>query len=283
MAGNGSAASASRRGLVAVAAVVIVVAAVIGVFFATRSSGSPAPTGSSSQIGAAVPADVLHAVTSVSASTLASVGVNSSVVGKPQATTGGTPLVSGGKPEVFYLGADFCPYCAAERWALVVALSRFGTFSNLHLMMSSSTDVYPNTNTFTFYKSSYSSKYLEFVPVEFQTRTHAPLQSPTAAEQKLVSAYDAPPYVPSATDSGSIPFVDLGNRYVIDGASYSPQLLSGLNWQTIAGTLNDPSAATAQAIDGTANEITAAVCTLTKNQPGSVCATPLISSLQKSL
>ncbi len=282
MAGYGTAAAPSRRGLVAVVVVVVVVAAAVGVFFATRSS-TPAAPASSNQIGAPVPANVFHAVTTVSSATLNAVGVGSSVIGKPQTISGGAPLVSGGKPEVFYLGADFCPYCAAERWALVVALSRFGTFSNLHLMMSSSTDVYPNTNTFTFYKSSYASKYLKFVPVEFETRTHAPLQSPTTAEQKLVNVYDAPPYVPSASDSGSIPFIDFGNKYVIDGASYNPQLLTGLNWQTVAGTLNDPSAATAQAIDGTANEITAAVCTLTNNQPGSVCATPLISSLQKSL
>ena len=30
-------------------------------------------------------------------------------------------------------GEDSCPYCAFERWGVVVALSRFGTFSDLHV------------------------------------------------------------------------------------------------------------------------------------------------------
>ncbi len=34
-----------------------------------------------------------------------------------------------GKPEVLFVGAEFCPFCAAERWPLIVALSRFGHFS----------------------------------------------------------------------------------------------------------------------------------------------------------
>jgi hypothetical protein len=32
---------------------------------------------------------------------------------------------------MLYIGAEYCPYCAAERWPLVMALSKFGTFSNL--------------------------------------------------------------------------------------------------------------------------------------------------------
>src|SRR5215471_17073708 len=39
----------------------------------------------------------------------------------------GAPLTSGGKPEMLYIGAEYCPYCAAMRWSMAVALSRFGT------------------------------------------------------------------------------------------------------------------------------------------------------------
>ena len=63
-----------------------------------------------------------------------------------------------GKPIVLYVGGEFCPYCAAERWSPVVALSRFGTFSNLTLLRSSSTDMFPDTRTFSFAGSHYSSK-----------------------------------------------------------------------------------------------------------------------------
>jgi len=34
---------------------------------------------------------------------------------------------------VVYIGAEYCPYCAVERWPLIVALNRFGTLTNLGL------------------------------------------------------------------------------------------------------------------------------------------------------
>src|SRR6266568_183753 len=52
----------------------------------------------------------------------------------------GPLLTASGKPEIVYVGAEYCPFCAAERWALSVALSRFGSFSGLRLIHSSSTD-----------------------------------------------------------------------------------------------------------------------------------------------
>ena len=73
--------------------------------------------------------------TSVPASTLDTVGAGSGVTAPPE-IKGGTPLTSGGKPEVLYMGAEYCPFCAAERWAMVVALSRFGTFSGLSTVHS---------------------------------------------------------------------------------------------------------------------------------------------------
>ena len=120
----------------------------------------------------------------VPAATLAQVGAGS--VTTPPAGSPATPLTSGGKPEMLYIGAEYCPYCAFERWGMIVALSRFGSFSGLRTMHSSSTDVYPNTPTWTFYKSSYTSKYLTFTPVEETTNVpdgsggYMPLQSPTA-------------------------------------------------------------------------------------------------------
>ena len=51
-----------------------------------------------------------------------------------------TPLTSGGKPEVLYLGSEYCPFCATQRWAMINALSRFGTFSGLTTTHSSSSD-----------------------------------------------------------------------------------------------------------------------------------------------
>src|SRR5207302_7512423 len=75
-----------------------------------------------------------------------------------------------GKPQILYIGAEYCPFCAAERWSLIVALSRFGTFQHLQLTTSSASDLYPNTSTFTFYRSAYTSPYLDFQSVEEATR-----------------------------------------------------------------------------------------------------------------
>ena len=58
-----------------------------------------------------------------------------------------------GKPELLYMGGEYCPFCAAERWAIAAAVSRFGTLSGLHFIHSSPTDVYPSTPTLSFYKS----------------------------------------------------------------------------------------------------------------------------------
>ena len=276
--------SEQRRRILIASGSVVVVLAIVLVFVIVKLNGKPAasaqgvsngPTGSSL-------AAVVNKVTSVPASTLDTVGAGGgAVTGKPT-TISGTTLTENGKPEMFYLGAEYCPYCAAERWAMIVALSRFGTFSGLSTVHSSSTDVYPNTPTWTFYNSSYTSPYLTFTPVETTTNVadasntppYVTLQTPTAAQQALVTKY--------AGASGSIPFIDFGNKYLISGASYNPALLAGLSWATIATDLHNPSSPVAQAVDGTANYITAAICKMTGNQPASACTTA-VQSLESQI
>jgi hypothetical protein len=206
-----------------------------------------------------------------------------------KAVNGSPPILKGptGKPEFLYMGAEYCPFCAAERWAVVVALSRFGTFSKLYQTTYSSTDVYPNTPTFTFYTghyggSFYTSSYIDFVPVETADQQGNPLQTPTTEQQNLIKTYDAAPYT-SQSQAGSIPFVDIGNRYVLIGASYSAQDLTNLQWQDIASDLGDSNSAVSKDILGTANYLTAGICMMTQQQPGSVCSTPAIQSIEQSL
>ena len=50
-------------------------------------------------------------------------------------------LTQDGKPLIVYVGSEYCPYCAATRWPLALALGRFGTFSGLRVTHSSTTDV----------------------------------------------------------------------------------------------------------------------------------------------
>jgi thiol-disulfide isomerase/thioredoxin len=258
-----------RRGFIAGGAVVLVIAIVVALVVA-KSLKSPASGGSATS----QPASVVNQITSIPAATLASVGTGTTYSGAVQTIKGNPALLtdSGSKtPIIVYVGAEYCPYCAAERWALVAALSKFGTFKNLSYIHSSSSDVDPSTPTLTFYKASYTSKYVDFQTTEAQTITHATLQPLTALDKQVMGKYDVPPYVPTAADDGSFPFVDFANKYVIDGASYDPAVLKGLTWAQVAADLKDPSSPVAKSVDGATNLVTAAVCKATGGQPGSVC------------
>ena len=70
-------------------------------------------------------------ITGVPASALATVGKGSVLQFNPAPIikVTGPALTSNGKPEMLYIGAEYCPYCAAMRWSMAVALSRFGTLS----------------------------------------------------------------------------------------------------------------------------------------------------------
>jgi hypothetical protein len=250
---------------------VLVILAAFLIFKAVHNSGGTSAP--SSATGSALPASVIKDLTTVPAATLSAVGAGSSV-SKPTTAITGAPLTSAGKPEVLYIGAEYCPYCATERWAMAVALSRFGTFSGLHGIHSSSTDVYPSTPTLTFYKSTYRSKYLTFVPVETTTEDkNVTLQTPTTQQNQVWQKYDP---------QGNIPFIDFGNKYLINGVSFNPQVLQGKSWSQVAAALNDKSSPIAQGADGSANMITAAICKLTSDQPSNVC-TAQIKSLQGQL
>jgi thiol-disulfide isomerase/thioredoxin len=269
-------------------AVIIVVVAFVLIKGNSNGSGS---TGSNGPTGTAL-TTLTNQVTGVPASTQDSVGagtvassnfMNASGIASASAndqsyfaTVNGSPLTSGGKPEVLYIGAEYCPFCAAQRWAMIVSLSRFGTFSGLSTIHSSSTDIYPNTPTFTFYGSKYTSKYVTFTPVEETTETETPLQSPTAAQQALIAKYD-----PGTSSGSPIPFIDIGNKYVEVGnlSQYGPTVLAGKTWSEIAAALTQPNSTIAKGILGSANYMTAGICTQTGNQPASAC-TPAIKSLE---
>jgi Domain of unknown function (DUF929) len=285
-----------RRAIIAGTSILAVIAIVV-VFIVVKATNKPAAAaGKSPTATAALSASVISDLTNVSPSVLNQVG--SGPTGSDAVTPLVTPvkkpsgpLTSGGKPEMLYVGAEYCPFCAAERWAMAIALSRFGTFTGLHLIHSSSADIYSNTMTLSFYKSTYVSKYLTFVPVETTTEDeNTPLQSPTKAETALMNIYDAPPYVPSS-EAGSFPFIDIGNQYIDDGAQYQPSVLGttdsidashfGLTWSQIAQDLKDPSSPVAQAILGTANHLTAAICKVTHGQPGNVCSSAAVTSIKQ--
>ncbi len=173
---------------------------------------------------------------------------------------------------MLYIGAEFCPYCAAMRWSMAVALSKFGTLSPLHGIHSSSTDTDPNTPTLTFYKSTYTSKYLTFEPVENETVSRGQLQPTTSAQQAVWQKYSPPNQL-------GYPFIDFGNKFLISSPLYDPAVLAGLSYQQVAQDMRNPSSPVAQGVLGAANYITAAICKMTSNAPASVCNTKAVSSI----
>jgi hypothetical protein len=207
----------------------------------------------------AAPAAVTRQVTSVPASTLTRVSPGRVVTPLHQVTSSGPPLTVNGKPAIVFVSEESCPFCAAERWPLAVALAHFGNWSQLGVTKSAATDIYPNTATLSFRAAQYHSSQLTLHTTELTDNAGHALQAATTLDRQLISQYDVPPYVNSADQSGAVPFLDIGNRYVLAGAQFDPQVLAGLSATQIAADLRDPSSPVAQAIDGSANVIIAAI------------------------
>ena len=173
-------------------------------------------------------------------------------------------LTSQGKPIVLFVGELGCPYCAELRWSLVLALMRFGNFTNLSYMTSEfdGTD-YP---TFTFIGNTYTtytSKYIVLQTYEVEDRAGNALQT---LPSNYKSIFD------SLSVNGGVPFVDFGGRYYTPSAllpssipgysdyiSYLSALFGSQNWaQVISGISSGSTLGTL--IKGGANVITAAIC-----------------------
>jgi hypothetical protein len=202
---------------------------------------------------------VVRQATAVPLGVLTRVRTNQAATPLQKVAAPGPPLTIDGKPAIVFVSEESCPFCAAERWPLVVALSHFGTWSNLGSTRSSATDVYPNTATFSFRAAHFLSAKLTLRTTELADNTGRPLQRETPLDAKLIGAYDVPPFVNSADQSGAVPFLDIANHYILAGAQYNPQILAGLSAAQIASQLRNPSSPVAQAIDGSARIIVTAI------------------------
>jgi hypothetical protein len=260
----------SRRPLVwALAAIGVVLVAVVAIVAASALTGD---SGGGSKAGEAPPA-VSSAVANVPASVYDQVGSGLSQAAPERISA--PALESGGKPQALYVGAEYCPYCAAERWALVLALERFGDFERLGATRSGEA----NIATFNFHDSRYTSPYLDFTAREIASNKivdgrYKPLDRLTPKEEAIFRRYDP---------AGSIPFMDFGNRFVRTGATYDPSPLQGLTSDEIASTLDSPSDPIAQRIVGSSNVMSAALCDMTGGQPDDVCSSDAVKAGRAAL
>lgn len=264
-----------RNTLLAITAVGVVIIVVAVLVIVKVTGGGKTNVAVGSGINQPVSAAQYNELASIPASTLARAANNfhdtssTTPLTYPQPIKGPAYTVDG-KPGGFYLGAEYCPYCAGERWAVVLALSKFGTWSGLQTMKSSSTDVFPDTPTFTLLKATFASKYFGFDHWEQETRTYKPLQTPSATASKLFGKYNL---------QQGIPFVYLDGKYLIneiqyDDAFFRPgggQNTPGMSFKAALASVTSGSTALSAHVEAAAGSIVADVCKITHGQPGSVC------------
>ena len=252
-----------RRQVIAavVAVVVVVIAVVLGIVIANQ----PADTQTASPSGADA---ALASLTSLPQATLDAAAAPSAQQA-PTKIAGGTALTKDGKPKVLYIGAEYCPFCAMERWALIGAMSRFGTFSGLTPTTSSSTDVHPDTPTWSFHGATFTSDVLAFEAVETEDREGKPLQTLEGENAALFQKYNP---------GGGIPWVNYGGTHATSGATVNADLFDGKTYDQIIAGIKDPNSDIGKSVDPAINIITAQLCELTKGQPSTVCTSSGVMS-----
>nr|BBH86410.1 hypothetical protein KTC_11610 [Thermosporothrix sp. COM3] len=202
----------------------------------------------------------LKAIPSLKPELLEQVGTGS-LASNPMTTIKNTPILKGkdGKPVVLYVGAEYCPFCAGQRWAMIIALSRFGSFGELHGFLSGE----GNIPSYSFYQGSYTSHYIDFQGKETGDNTPPPatkqLDTLTEEQQHIVDTYNTEKYL----SRSGIPFIDIANRYISSGAYFPIDLFYNVSYQEIGDKLQTASDPLAQGVIGAANYLTAAICVVT--------------------
>jgi Domain of unknown function (DUF929) len=268
---------------------IIVAICLLGTLVLVRDNSGPSTT-STVETFTPAPSSLVSTVTSVPGPVYDAVGVTSPanpVQAPTLAGFGSAPLwlatADAGPqlPVVFFYGAEFAPYAAVQRWPLILALSRFGTFSQLGVMQSSATTAFANLSTFTFWKNQYTSKYLVLQSVERYSSLNPTggrylgLQRPDAQQASAISSYGA--------GADTFALLDVANRYILNGASFAPGVLAGLTQSQIAGNLDTPASPLTQAVVTAANEITASICAVDGDKPDAVCESKGILAADQEL
>jgi hypothetical protein len=221
------------------------------------------------------------------------------------------PLVIGGKPSVIYIGAISCVYCAENRWAMALALSRFGSFASLYKGYSSLGDADVPTlywdadnyasNGAADYGDHYSSSYINFFSAEYATNiskgfafvnsadpigyfvAHAPNQSYMQAMNFMNStdAFAGTPFTFwGTTINTGADAVVFGTPVANQSASLPP--LTYMTHQQIIGQLSSLNNTFATEEYAAADVYVAETCPAIGNS-APVCSLPAIKSLESIL
>ena len=251
-----------RLEIIAIVAVVVV-AIVVGVYLAMNMRST-----NDTYIGKPVSQKVYSLL--YQQASQASYGASDSTYLKDVQNVTGPLFSTNGKPILVSATGEFCSPCALQRWPLVMALMRFGNFTNLEYMTSSVAE--GDYATFAFAESSYNSSYLVFQPYEVYNRAGV-------AFQTLPANYSS---ADQQFEKSSIPFLDFADKYVSGPILSNPGLLGTKNWTQIISSIQAGDTLGSQ-IKQAANVITALICSTTDNRPASVCDNPSITSLTDAL
>jgi len=254
-----AAAERKRRLSIAGAATAVIVLVVAVVVIAALKAPKGAVT--SAKTSGTISDTLATALASVPATAYDTVGLGTAQSDVIKARTGDVSLKDG-KPRIVYVGAEFCPYCASERWALVTALSRFGTFTGLDYALSSANDTPSNVPTLSFKDAKYTSDFLSFESYEVSDRDQKPLQTLPDDVAALQKADDP---------QGSIPYIFYAGKAFQSGSAYDGAVLADSPQDAIGAQVGNPTTAISKGVLGAANLTTTRLCTLTGAKPADVC------------
>lgn len=108
------------------------------------------------------------------------------------------PFIVNGKPSVIYVGAISCIYCAENKWAMALALSRFGSFGALYKGYSSLGDGDVPTlywapqvivsNGSVDFMNYYNSSYINFFSAEYDSQIDKGMELPNGGYSFFVQS-----------------------------------------------------------------------------------------------
>ena len=124
-------------------------------------------------------------------------------------------FTANGKPSVIYIGAISCVYCGENRWAMALALSRFGNFSELFNGYSALGDgdiptLYWTTDNYNAtgapkYGNFYHSGFINFIDAEYDSEINLSIQVQSPA-------YFAS-HAPNATYKSAMEFMNSTGKF----------------------------------------------------------------------
>ncbi|HUC38670.1 MAG TPA: DUF929 family protein [Candidatus Acidoferrum sp.] len=212
-----------------------------------------------------------------------------------------------GKPSVIYFGSITCIYCGENRWAMALALGRFGSFGELYKGYSSFGDgdlptLYWRPDEYSTAAvnigSFYNSSYINFLPIEDSEPVTQgfDLQSFPAIEQELNStgnlAYsDALQYILQINSFQGTPYTIWG-RYVVNGAdavdlgnsppTSTPFALTNMTHAQVLSQLASPDDQFAWTEYAAADIYIALACS-SINNTAPICGIPVMPELESKL